>query len=118
MAIRIFPDPIFIARVEFTVLGQESPEASIWEFHHKSPAALQGWLQTMGETPVDEALSEIVVRWVSGIVDENGDDATFSKSALRTFLLAQATRPGELLYGYVQALQESRVKNSLRPHGE
>lgn len=114
MAIRIIPNPTFRARVAFTVPGE--PNATVeFSFRHKSPKALAAWHAAFAEKTPAEALSEVIERWVSGVVDDQGDEVPYTPDTLALFLGAHAPRAEELLEAYLREVFESRLKNSARP---
>ena len=112
MAIRIIPNPTFRARVAFTVPGAERDRRVL------VPAQIPESIGRLAcrvcrENPA-EALSEVIERWVSGVVDDQGDEVPYTPDTLALFLGAHA-RAEELLEAYLREVFESRLKNSARP---
>ena len=114
MSIRIVPSPTFSARVPFTVPGESEPAWIDFEFRHKAPEALRAWLESRGDRSVSEALSDVVVRWKGGVIDEDGSEVVYSPAALSVFLSSHAPRAQELARAYIAEITESRLKNSER----
>ena len=112
--LRINCRPTFQKRVPFSVAGEAEPAVVLFEFRHKSPDELKQWAATFGGRDTAAALSEVVVRWVDGVIDEHDAQVPFSESAFREFLAAQGSRSKELMAEYLAELQEGRRKNLLR----
>lgn len=111
MALRIIPNPLFVAPIPFSVAGEEEPTVVEFEFRHKSPEALKTWVDGFGSRDTATALGEVVVRWTGGVVDESGEPVSFSTENFRRFLAAHGPRSQDLLRGYIRELTESRQKN-------
>lgn len=111
MAIRIIPSPIFVADVPFTVAGEPDPALIPFEFRHKSPADLKTWFADYAARDTASALSDVIVRWTAGVIDEAGAAVPFSQENFRAFLAGHGPRAEDLLRAYVRELTESRQKN-------
>ena len=111
MAIRITPNPKFTAKLPFTVAGEADPVLIPFEFRHKSPEALKVFFAEHRQSPTAEALSEVVVRWVDKVVDEEGVAVPFTPDNFRAFLEGHGPRAEDILRAYVRELTESRQKN-------
>lgn len=103
--------PTFRVRVPLSVAGEEEPAWVIFEFRHKSPDDLKQWAATFHGRDTASALSDVVVRWIDGVVDENDAQVPFSEQAFRDFLNAQGSRGKEMMAEYVRELQDGRRKN-------
>jgi hypothetical protein len=110
-SIKIIPSPTFVADIDFSVAGEPDPVSVGFEFRHKSPDVLKEWVSSFGDRDAASALSEVVVRWTGGIVDESGTAVPFTQENFRLFLGAHGPRPQDLLRGYIRELTESRQKN-------
>ena len=74
-------------------------------------SAARYWACARSSADAASALSEVVVRWTGGIVDESGAAVPFTQENFRLFLGAHGPRPQDLLRGYIRELTESRQKN-------
>lgn len=111
MPIRIIPHPVFRAAIPFTVAGQESPAVVTFDLRHKSPQELRRWAASFAGRETAEIVSDVVVAWVSGVVDDDGAEVPYSKDNLELFLASHGSRATDLLHAYQRELLESRQKN-------
>lgn len=111
MTLRIVPSPTFVANVPFTVAGEPEPAVIAFEFRHKSPEDLKKWVTDFASRDTASALSEVVIRWTAGVVDEADQQVPFTHENFRAFLAGHGPRAEDLLRTYIRELTESRQKN-------
>lgn len=108
--IKLIPNPTFEQTVKLTVPDLLEPVEVVMKLKYMTAAQSGEWFKVSSEKPIDVALAEIVVGW-SGVMDEQGKEAAFSKEGLQQLLIAYQPAALEIVRAWQQGLTESRVKN-------
>lgn len=106
-ALKINPDPEFLADVQLTVPGQPDPVTVGITFRYftlKQMAAIRDELKKEKSLSDADFLDRLIVSW-------RGFDQEYSKETLEKFLENYPTAAGEIVTAYNKHLLVSRVKN-------
>jgi len=108
--IKLVPNPTFETPVKLTVPDMIEPVEVLMNFKYMTAAQSAEWFKVGSEKAIDIALAEIVTGW-TGVMDEQGKEAAFSKEALQQLLIAYQPAALEIIRAWQSGLTESRVKN-------
>lgn len=108
--IKLIPNPTFEKTVGLTVPDLLEPVEVVIKFKYMTAAQSAEWFKSSSDKAIDIALGEIIVGW-SGVMDEQGKEAAYSKENLHMLLAAYQPASLEIVRSWQQGLTESRVKN-------
>ena len=111
---KLNPAPEFTAPALLSAYGEDARQELQVRWRHKSHTALQAWLESGRSRERLDFIAEVVAD-VTGLVDADGLPVPYTPAVLAELLDNFHSAGSELIEAYIQALQEGRRKNSLRP---
>ena len=108
--IKLNPDPTFECLVRLTDTSNQMVVDVPMTFRHKTAEQITAWFSDCKDKPTADGLDLLIQDW-SGVMDDCGQYVPYSKAALASLLGNYKPATNEIVRAYMQALNESKVKN-------